>query len=274
MDRITSSCSDLRASSKRATAANGMSTAPNGQMAQGVTDAPTTVGCMRHIAVIMDGNRRFGREKFSDALQGHWEGGKKLSDFTRWCIKRKIEVLTVYAFSTENWKRDPAEVSTLMRIFCKYADEMRRQAGEQGVRVRFLSTSPERLPPHVKEVVEQLEADTRHCTTLQLNVCVSYGGRGELVNACKSIAAAVAEGSLSVDSIDEAVLSRHMLTWPTPDPDLLIRTSGEYRISNFLLYQLAYSEMAFLDKYWPEVQEEDLEALLRDYQHRTRRYGS
>ena len=222
----------------------------------------------------MDGNRRFGRERFSDPLRGHQEGGKALSNVTAWCLERGIEVLTVYAFSTENWGRDPAEIASLMGLFCKYAENMKAEALERGVRVRVLSTDPSLLPSHVQASMRDLETATEGCDRLTLNLCVSYGGRGEIAQACKAIARQVAAGQLAPEAVDEALVGEHLLTRGLPDPDLLIRTSGECRLSNFLLYQLAYAEMVFLDKYWPQITAKDLDAILHDYVARDRRYGS
>lgn len=237
-------------------------------------DDPPAPCPLQHIAVIMDGNRRFGRERFADPLKGHWEGGRALSRFTKWSLEQGVGMLTVYAFSTENWRRDPAEVAALMKLFCKYAESMKKEALDLGVQVRVLSTEPDRLPSHVQAAMHDLESSTAACDRLVLNLCVSYGARGEIAQACQAIARQVQAGALAPEAVDEAVVARHLLTQGLPDPDLLIRTSGECRLSNFMLFQLAYAEMVFLDKYWPEVTEEDLDRVLADYVTRERRYGS
>lgn len=192
-------------------------------------------------------------------------------------MERGVGALTAYAFSTENWRRDPAEVNALMHIFCSHAETMREEALAWGVRVRVLCSDPARLPPHVAARLAALEEATAGIegeAKFTLNLCVSYGARGEIANACQRLAARVAAGALAVEAIDEAAVAGELLTAGTPDPDLLIRTSGECRVSNFLLFQLAYAEMVFLPKRWPEVTEADLDAILDDFSARERRYGS
>jgi undecaprenyl diphosphate synthase len=228
-----------------------------------------------HIAIIMDGNRRYGRENFGDETRGHWEGSRKLLELAKWCQAEHIKVLTVYAFSTENWHRDPVEVASLMSILLRYAEELRQSALERNIQVRVLSTDRSFIPANVRARLERLEQDTRQCSGgLVVNVCLSYGSRGEIVGACRDIASACARGEISVDAITESLFGDFLLTRKVPDPDILIRTSGEYRISNFLLWQLAYSELFFLEKKWPEIQKEDILDILRTYAlGRTRRFG-
>ncbi len=242
----------------------------------------------KHIAVIMDGNRRYGRAKFGSASRGHWSGSKTLVDFSKWCLAEGIQIVTVYAFSTENWNRSASEVSTLMNIFCKYCDELRVEALERGICLKVLSTETDKIPPDVAEGIRKMVEETKHCNKLTLNICLSYGSRGEIVNACKSIAADVRDGNIDVSDISDVVVGSKMLTYTSDsndgatctttnnhsDPDLIIRTSGEYRLSNFLLWQLAYSEMFFLKKQWPELTKADLLDIIRTYAGgRQRRYG-
>ena len=228
----------------------------------------------QHVAVIMDGNRRYGRETYDDETRGHWEGSRKLLDLTKWCQAEGIEILTVYAFSTENWKRDPAEVAALMSIFVRYCEELRQEALERNLRVCVLSTDTAPIPDHVQQGLQRLQEDTRCCTGLQVNVCLSYGSRGEIVGACRDIATECVQGKLQVEEITENLFCKHLLTQDLPDPDILIRTSGEVRISNFLLWQVAYSELFFLDKKWPEMEKQDLIRILRTYaKGRQRRFG-
>lgn len=275
-------------------------------------------GRARHVAVIMDGNRRFGREKHSDALQGHWAGGQTLVDFVQWCKDEGLEVATLYAFSSENWARDPVEVTALMAIFAKYAESLRQEATERNVRVCVLSTGNrqplhpppslqiflcrcpakafpylppslpdfERLPPLVQQAVRALVSSTSHCSGFTVNVCLSYGARAELAQACSAIAtearregylacSSQTAGGVDVDvSVSEEQLAARLHTAHTGDPDLLIRTSGEHRLSNFLLWQLAYTELFFVDKYWPEMTRGDLQQCLKEFADRHRRYGS
>lgn len=238
---------------------------------------PAEVPC--HIAVIMDGNRRFGRETHKDPLQGHWAGGQTLVDFVQWCAQDGVEVVTVYAFSTENWHRDAMEVSTLMGIFAKYARSLQSDALARNIRVNVLSTDFGRLPASVQEAAQALVATTAHCTGFVLNVCLSYGGRGELVSACRSIAERLLDESDSsvrtAADISEETVAAHLCTKDYPDPEILIRTSGEFRLSNFLLWQLAYTEMFFLDKFWPQLTKADYRRILHQYAtSRKRRFGT
>jgi len=228
----------------------------------------------RHIAVIMDGNRRYGRAKYGNATRGHWDGSKTLLDFSKWCISEGVQILTVYAFSTENWDRDPAEVSALMAIFCKYFEELSVEAIERGIRIRVLSTEEDQIPTDVKAGIDRMVSLTQHCDKFTMNICLSYGGRGEIVNACRRIATDVREGTMDIGDIGEGAIQSRLLTEHCSDPCIIIRTSGEERLSNFLLWQAAYSEFFFLEKQWPELQKEDLLEVIRTYaKGRQRRFG-
>ncbi|KAG7344242.1 undecaprenyl diphosphate synthase [Nitzschia inconspicua] len=229
----------------------------------------------KHVAVIMDGNRRFGKSKYGSASRGHWEGSSKLVEFAKWCLAEKVEVLTVFAFSSENWNREPAEVASLMQIFAKYCDELRIEAIKKDIKVVVLSTDQEKIPAHVRHGARRMEEETRHCKSMIMNICLSYGSREEIVGATKSIVRCVVNQSLHLDSIDENTIHRHLLTHTSGgDPDVLIRTSGEVRVSNFLLWQLAYTELFFIPKPWPAVEKEDLLQVIRTYANgRHRRYG-
>lgn len=229
----------------------------------------------RHIAVIMDGNRRYGKKKYGFATKGHWDGSKKLVDFAQWCQSEGVQILSVYAFSMENWNRDSSEVSALMKIFAKYCDEVRVEALKRGIRVHVLSTETQQIPHDVKMGIKRLTEDTAHCDKFIMNICLSYGGRGEIVNACKSIVDDVNQKKMRLEDVTEAEFGSRMLTSHCDvDPDLVIRTSGEMRISNFLLWQIAYSELYFLDIHWPEITKSDLIRVIRNYaQERKRRFG-
>ena len=228
----------------------------------------------KHVAVIMDGNRRYGKRVYGSATQGHWQGSRKVVDFAKWCIVEGIEVLTVYAFSTENWSRDSSEISALMSIFIQYCDDIRTEALQNGIQVKILSTDETQLPQNVKRRFDLLVEETSHCSNFVMNICLSYGGRGEIVEACKSIVRRIQNGSLQLDDVDESEIGNSLLTKHCKDPDLVIRTSGEMRLSNFLLWQLAYSEMFFLEKQWPEIEKEDLLEIIRCYAcKRERRFG-
>ena len=233
--------------------------------------SPTSNG-PKHIAVIMDGNRRYGRQKHNDPLRGHWDGGQTLVNFCDWCAKDGVKQLTVYAFSTENWGRDKIEVDTLMSIFSKYAEKMRVEAISRNVCVRIITTDNTRLTGTIKESIDALESSTKHCDGFIVNICLSYGSRGEIVNACQSIVNDSINGNLSNNApITEELFSKYLQA--RDEPDVLIRTSGEYRISNFLLWQLAYTEMFFIDKNWPEITQLDVKQIIKEYQDRKRRFG-
>jgi undecaprenyl diphosphate synthase len=228
----------------------------------------------RHVAFIMDGNRRYGQETYGNTVAGHWDGSRKVLDVAKWCIAENIPYVTVFAFSTENWKRDPIEVASLMEIFAKYCEELRLESLDRNIRVHILSTDPAPIPAHVAEGLRRLEDDTQKCTGLCMNVCLSYGSRSEVVNACRSVLENCLRNKLDPSTIREQDLTDQMLTRHCPDPDILIRTSGELRISNYLLWQLAYAELFFLEKNWPEVQKDDFLDIIRSYASgRKRRYG-
>ena len=228
----------------------------------------------RHIAVIMDGNRRYGKEKYGSATRGHWDGSRKLVEFLEWCVAEGIETLTVYAFSTENWNRDAEEISALKSIFLRYFEELRETALKEGLRICVLATDKERIPDDMRRAIERLQDETRHGTNFLLNVCLSYGGRNEISNACKSIVMDVQAGRMEISDIGEASLQKKMLTSHCSDPEIIIRTSGEERISNFLLWQCAYSEFFFLEKRWPELEKSDLLSVIRTFaRERQRRFG-
>lgn len=228
----------------------------------------------RHVAVIMDGNRRYGREKYNCANRGHVDGSKTLVEFSKWCLAEGVQMVTVYAFSTENWNRCPSEINSLMNLLCTYCDELRLEAQKRRIKVQLLSTDSQRIPTKVALGMQKLVEETKNGDQMVMNICLSYGSRGEIVNACKDIAKDVANGVMSLNDISEASFQRKLLTWNCPDPDLVIRTSGEYRLSNFLLWQIAYSEMFFLNKTWPEVTKEDFLCVIRQYaRERKRRFG-
>lgn len=227
----------------------------------------------RHVAVIMDGNRRFGARELGGPLSGHRAGGERLSDFVEWSIEAGVSVLTVFAFSTENWKRSPAEVEGMMALFLELVPGLGERTARLNVRVRFLSSDPTPLPQELREATQRLEALTAACTGLSLNVCLSYGGRGDVARACRQLAHQAAAGELDPAAIDEGMVASQLLTGGLPDPDVLIRTSGACRLSNFLTYQLAYTELFFLDKHWPEVTREDFFEVVRAYGIRGRRFG-
>ena len=228
-----------------------------------------------HIAIIMDGNRRFAEELGMTALSGHERGREKLEQVLEWCLETGVKILTVYAFSTENFNRPAEEVAHLMRLFAanfrRIGDEPR--VHENQIRVRVFGKR-DLLPREVREGVEYAEARTKDYSRYSLNLAVAYGGREEIVEAMRSLARDAAKGTLDPETIDAKMLSKRLYTADIPDPDLVLRTSGEERISNFLLWQLAYSELYFVDVYWPGFRKVDFLRALRSYQQRRRRFGA
>jgi tritrans,polycis-undecaprenyl-diphosphate synthase [geranylgeranyl-diphosphate specific] len=228
-----------------------------------------------HLAIIMDGNRRFAEELGLTAVSGHERGREKLEQVLEWCLEVGVRILTVYAFSTENFTRPREEVEHLMRLFAvnfrRLGDEPR--VHEHQIRVRVFGKR-ELLPAEVREAVEFAESRTRAYSTYFLNLAVAYGGREEIVEAMRSLARDAAAGTLDPEAIDAKLFSKRLYTADLPDPDLVLRTSGEERISNFLLWQLAYSELYFVDVYWPGFRKVDFLRAIRSYQQRKRRFGA
>jgi len=228
----------------------------------------------RHIAIIMDGNRRFAKELGIKPEVGHLFGRDKIEETLDWCMELGIRNLTLYAFSTENFNRSPKEVDELMDL-CRR--ELKRaledpRIHENQIKVKFLGHL-EALPEDIREAAKELMEKTKHYDKYSLNIALAYGGREEIVQAIKRIAREVEEGKLSIEDINEENVSRYLYTDGLPDPDLILRTSGEERISNFLLWQLAYSELYFSDVYWPAFQKQDFLKAIYTYQQRKRRFG-
>ncbi len=228
-----------------------------------------------HIAIIMDGNRRYAEEVLGEPpMEGHKLGRKKLEEVLHWCLDLDIRVLTVYAFSMENFKRDPEEVEYIMelleRSLYEFADDER--VHEEKVAIKIIGNH-EVLPENVIEAMEYAEGKTGSYTEHTLNMAIAYGGRQDITNAVRAIAQEVADGNLDIDDITESTISNHISTTGQPDPDLVLRTSGEIRVSNFLLWQLAYSELYFTDVYWPGFRHIDFLRAIRTYQQRGRRFG-
>ncbi|RLF47095.1 MAG: di-trans,poly-cis-decaprenylcistransferase [Thermoplasmata archaeon] len=229
----------------------------------------------KHVAIIMDGNRRFAQEfGFSSAVEGHIQGKRKLEEVLEWCLELGVKVLTVYAFSTENFRRREEEVNALMDLFAKSfrdaADDPR--VHKYKVKIRAIGQIS-LLPKHVRDAIKYAEDKTKDYNEYLLNIAVAYGGREEIISAIRKIAQDVKAGKISPSDIDERMVSTYLYTGDIPDPDLILRTSGEERISNFLLWQLAYSELYFTDIYWPEFRKIDFLRAIRSYQKRQRRFG-
>lgn len=231
-------------------------------------EANPEVQIPRHVAIIMDGNGRWAKSKGLPRIAGHKAGGDALRRLVRRAGELGIAHLSVYAFSTENWNRPQDEVSGLMKILVEFCKGEVSELKSNNTRIKFIGAIEE-MPQLQREAIRAAEAALAECTGMQLNICMNYGGRRELVDAVKSI---VASG-ISADAITEAVIQEALYTRDIPDPDLLIRTSGELRISNFYLWQLAYTEFLFVDKHWPDMQPQDLDQCLQLYTQRHRRYG-
>ena len=227
----------------------------------------------KHIAIIMDGNRRWAREKGLDIKQGHKEGAKTLEKMVRYANKIGLEYITVYAFSTENWKRAEDEVKALMLLLQNYLDDYSKRADTENIRVKILgdiAALSEGLQKSIRNCMER----TKDNTGVTFNIALNYGGRDEIVKAMQKIAKEVKDGELQIEDITEETISNSLYTEGEPDPDLVIRTSGELRTSNFLPWQIVYSEFIFLDKNWPDFSEEDLDEAIKTYQKRNKRMGS
>ncbi|GHU86309.1 isoprenyl transferase [Clostridia bacterium] len=228
---------------------------------------------VRHIAIVMDGNRRWAQNRGMSIEQGHKEGMKTFQKVIDWCSEAGLGYLTTYVFSTENWSRSKAEVDFLISMIVENFSKYREEALKKDVRVRVLGTK-ERLSDELKSAVRAIQEDTKKCTGLNLNLAFNYGGRLEIVEAAKAISVKVLLREISIDEIDEDLLASHMYTKGIPDPELIIRTGGEQRVSNFLTWQSIYSEFVFLDVLWPDFKpEEHLKFALSEFEGRNRRYG-
>ena len=227
----------------------------------------------RHIAIIMDGNRRWAKAQGKPASFGHKAGAKTLEKIVRYANKIGLEYITVYAFSTENWKRTEEEVKALMMLLQNYLDDYSKRADTENIRVKILGDISALAPGMQKSIYNCMER-TKDNTGVTFNIALNYGGRDELVKVIKQIAQEVKEGKIDIQDISEEMVSNNLYTKGEPDPDLLIRTSGELRLSNFLPWQLVYSEFLFIDKNWPDFTEEDLDNAIVEYEKRTRKFGA
>jgi undecaprenyl diphosphate synthase len=226
----------------------------------------------RHVAVVMDGNGRWANKRHLPRAAGHKAGVSATRKIVENCAKKGIEALTIFAFSSENWNRPKAEVSSLMSLFVSTITAEVKKLDKKNVRVCFIGDRT-RFSEKLQQSIEKSEELTRDNTGLQLNIAANYGGRWDIVNACRRLAEAVKEGAVAVDDIDEEMFDSSVSLSEMPAPDLFIRTGGEQRISNFLIWQLAYSELYFIDTLWPDFSGEDFEASLEWYAGRQRRFG-
>jgi len=227
----------------------------------------------RHIAIIMDGNGRWARKRSLNRIKGHREGAESVRDIVRACREIGIEVLTLYAFSTENWRRPQKEVSALMKLLKDFLKSELAEMMENDIRMNGLGDI-ERFPEDVLKVLKKVMGETRQNRGMRLNLALSYGGREEVVKATQKIAAEVKAGQLQPEQITEDLFANYLYTRGMPEPDLLIRTSGEMRISNFLLWQIAYAEIFVTPTLWPDFRRKELVQILLDYEKRERRFGA
>ena len=227
----------------------------------------------RHIAIIMDGNRRWAKQRGKNASYGHKEGAKTLEKIVRYANKIGLEYITVYAFSTENWKRTEDEVKALMMLLQNYLDDYSKRADTENIRVKILGDITALSDGMQKSIIKCMER-TKNNTGVTFNIALNYGGRDEIIKAVRKIAEDVKKDKVAIEDIDEEMISNNLYTAGMPDPDLLIRTSGELRLSNFLPWQVVYSEFLFIDKNWPDFEESDLDNAIIEYQKRTRKFGA
>ena len=226
-----------------------------------------------HLAIIMDGNGRWAKKRFMPRSMGHRAGAAKFKAITRYCSKIGIKYLTVYAFSTENWKRPDEEVKFLMKLPIKFFNEFAPELVENNIRLKVIG-NVEELPTDLQQKVLEISELTKNNTKMTLTIALNYGSQDEIKQAVQAIATDVKNGQLNVEDINEDVIDQHLMTSDLPPLDLMIRTSGELRISNYLLWQLAYAELYFTSIAWPDFKEEQLYEALLDYQKRNRRFGA
>ncbi len=226
----------------------------------------------RHVAIIMDGNGRWATQRGRPRLFGHHAGARRVREIVETCPDVGVKYLTIFAFSTENWRRTQVEVAGLMSLFRRYISKEAKALDEFGVRVRFIGDRV-RLDDKLRALMDELELLTSGNSAVNLTIAINYGGRDEVARATKRLAHDVAQGRLDVEDIDEETLPTYLDTYVLPDPDLVIRTSGEARISNFLLWQSAYAEYEFVETLWPDFTREEFSRLCASYVGRDRRYG-
>ncbi len=236
------------------------------------TDA-TAMPMPEHIAIIMDGTGRWAKKRGLPRLAGHQRGAETVRKIVKSCQALGVRYLTLYAFSSENWKRPATEVADIMGLFRLYLRRELNELHNNNVRVRFIG-SRDGLADDIIDLIEKTEEKTRNNSSLNLVMAVNYGSQNEIVQAVRKIAGDIEAGRLSAQDVTEECFSRYLETADIPNPDLVIRTSGEKRLSNFLLWQAAYAELEFVDVNWPEFTRECLEGVIRDYQSRERRYGA
>lgn len=227
---------------------------------------------LKHLAIIMDGNRRWAKENGVSVKDGHKAGAEKLSEFVKWCIEFNIKYLTVYAFSTENWKRSKEEVDNIMSLLNRYLSMKKDEFYKSGVKVKMIGAE-DNINKDILAKIRNIEEYTKNNNKIQLNIAFNYGGRREILDATKKIVSEVKSGKISIEDIDEELFKENLYYGNIPDPDLMIRPGGDYRISNYLLWEMAYSEFYFTKTYWPDFSKELLEEIINNFNTRERRYG-
>jgi undecaprenyl diphosphate synthase len=231
-----------------------------------------TASIPSHVAIIMDGNGRWAKKRMLNRVQGHRKGAETVRTIVQCCREIGISILTLYAFSTENWQRPKMEVAALMSLLAKFLKSEQKNMLDNNIRLNAIGQI-ERLPEHVRQALHEAMTLTKNNEGMLFNLALSYGGRAEIVRMVRDVAIKAKEGRIDPDSITYEVVSDHLYTKGMPDPDLLIRTSGEMRISNFLLCQIAYTEIFVTDTLWPDFSKEEFLRILQNYQHRERRFG-
>ena len=226
-----------------------------------------------HVAIIMDGNGRWAKKRLLNRIIGHEKGSETVRTIIRTCRQIGISYLTLYAFSTENWQRPKTEVEALMALLRKFRQSERKEMVENNIRLRAIGQI-DRLPTKVRQALDQTMTATREQTGMNLILALSYGGRAEIVRMVQEVAEKINRGIIDPEAVNEGLISDHLYTRDIPDPDLLIRTSGEMRVSNFLLWQIAYTELFITPTLWPDFSKEEFLQILKDFQARVRRFGA
>lgn len=221
-----------------------------------------------HIAFIMDGNRRWAKERNLPTLEGHRNGYEILKKITDWAFEKGVKYISVYAFSTENWNRSPEEVNYLMKLLQKGIDEEVAVAKEKDFKI-IISGRISELPGDLPDSCQKAMDETKSGARGTLNICLNYGGRAEIVDAVKKMV----KNNIELDQVHEGMIKKYLYNSSVPDPDIIVRTSGEKRLSGFLLWESAYSELMFMEKYWPDFEESDVDLVIREYNNRQRRFG-
>lgn len=226
----------------------------------------------QHIAIVMDGNGRWAKKRLLPRQAGHLEGVKALKRVIQACCEFEVQTLTVFAFSSENWQRPEKEVNALMELFISCLQDEVEPLHENDIRINFLGAI-ERFQPKLRDNIQAAQKLTQHNNKLILNVALSYGGRWDIAQACRKLCKKVQTGEIDSHNVDESLLSQHLTTHPFDEPDLFIRTAGEQRLSNFLIWQLAYTELYFTDVLWPDFDAEKLENAIEHFSYRQRKFG-